>query len=122
LLLLGFSDRVSVDFENRKNKVSEGKYFFRWHIKKFTENLIFIFFLFWIIFINFNNYLIIYKLDAIYLSRRLPRSILPIHYDLTVEPKHDLNQFLGTITIQLNVTESTNIIKIHSYLLTRNEL
>jgi hypothetical protein len=29
LLLLGFSDRVSVDFENRKNKVSEGKYFFR---------------------------------------------------------------------------------------------
>ncbi len=48
----------------------------------------------------------------------LPRSILPIHYDLKIEPNHNSNQFLGTITVQLNVTESTNIIKIHSYLLT----
>jgi hypothetical protein len=29
LLLLGFSDGVSVGFENRKNKESEGKCFFR---------------------------------------------------------------------------------------------
>ncbi len=51
----------------------------------------------------------------------LPRSVLPIHYDLNIEPNHDSNQFLGTITVQLNVTESTNIIKIHSYLLTVND-
>jgi len=47
----------------------------------------------------------------------LPRSVLPIHYDLMVEPQHDTNQFLGSIDIQLNVTEATNVIKIHSYLL-----
>jgi len=48
----------------------------------------------------------------------LPRSVLPIHYNLNIEPNHNSNQFFGTITVELNVTESTNIIKIHSYLLT----
>ena len=43
--------------------------------------------------------------------------MLPIHYDLTVEPNHQTDQFQGKVVIQLNVSEPTNEIKIHSYLL-----
>ena len=48
---------------------------------------------------------------------RLPRSVLPLHYDLTIEPDHQTDQFNGQVVIQLNVSEPTNEIKIHSYLL-----
>ena len=53
---------------------------------------------------------------------RLPRSVLPMHYDLTVEPNHKTNQFSGEVFIQLNVSEPTDTIKIHSYLLTVDKI
>ena len=48
---------------------------------------------------------------------RLPRSVLPTHYDLTVEPNHQTDIFTGQVVIQLNATEPTDTIKVHAYLL-----
>ena len=52
---------------------------------------------------------------------RLPRSIIPIHYDLHIEAIHNESKFQGEIGIKVKVEESTNIIKLHSHLLTINE-
>ena len=49
---------------------------------------------------------------------RLPRSITPIHYDLHIEANHNENKFQGEIEIKVKVEEPTNIIKLHSHLLT----
>lgn len=51
---------------------------------------------------------------------RLPRSIIPIHYDLHIEANHNENKFHGEIEIKVKVEESTNIVKLHSHLLTIN--
>lgn len=48
---------------------------------------------------------------------RLPRSVLPTHYDLEVEPNHETDVFAGRVVIHLNATEPTAEIKVHSYLL-----
>ncbi|KAI9536940.1 Endoplasmic reticulum aminopeptidase 1 [Dissostichus eleginoides] len=47
-------------------------------------------------------------------SMRLPKTISPIHYDLTIHPNLTTLYFTGVVRIQLDVHENTNAIILHS--------
>ncbi|KAK5932184.1 hypothetical protein CgunFtcFv8_003909 [Champsocephalus gunnari] len=47
-------------------------------------------------------------------SMRLPKTISPIHYDLTIHPNLTTLDFTGVVRIQLDVHEDTNAIILHS--------
>ncbi|XP_033947072.1 endoplasmic reticulum aminopeptidase 1b [Pseudochaenichthys georgianus] len=47
-------------------------------------------------------------------SMRLPKTISPIHYDLTIHPNLTTLDFSGVVRIQLDVHEDTNAIILHS--------
>ncbi|XP_052890593.1 aminopeptidase A-like [Anopheles moucheti] len=55
------------------------------------------------------------------LGFRLPRHIAPVHYELWLHPDLQRETFAGRVGIELNVSESTNYIVLHSKLLTITE-
>ncbi|CAG2107133.1 unnamed protein product, partial [Medioppia subpectinata] len=48
----------------------------------------------------------------------LPKTVRPKHYDLTVEPNHETNVFTGRVTVEIEVIDATDVIKIHANELT----
>uniref|UniRef100_A0AAG5CP51 glutamyl aminopeptidase n=1 Tax=Anopheles atroparvus TaxID=41427 RepID=A0AAG5CP51_ANOAO len=55
------------------------------------------------------------------LGFRLPRHIRPVHYELWLHPDLQRETFAGRVGIDLNVTEPTNYIVLHSKMLTITE-
>lgn len=48
------------------------------------------------------------------LFKRLPRTVVPSHYDLKIRPFLDTFQFEGTVTIDIQVFEETDIIILYA--------
>ncbi|XP_049276571.1 glutamyl aminopeptidase isoform X1 [Anopheles funestus] len=55
------------------------------------------------------------------LGFRLPRHVAPVHYELWLHPDLQRETFAGRVGIELNVSESTNYIVLHSKRLTITE-
>ena len=62
--------------------------------------------------------------DDPWLHHRLPKAIVPIHYDLQIFPDfyEDNDRFYGNISIDVNVTEKTQHILLHYKLLEINHV
>ncbi|XP_018332706.1 aminopeptidase N-like isoform X2 [Agrilus planipennis] len=52
---------------------------------------------------------------------RLPSSIIPLKYDITLEPNFNTDTFSGMSSIEINAVEEANTITLHAYQLTINE-
>ncbi|MGH0162220.1 UNVERIFIED_CONTAM: hypothetical protein FKN15_042193 [Acipenser sinensis] len=47
-------------------------------------------------------------------SMRLPRAVIPVHYDLTLQPNLTTMKFTGSVTITVKVNEDTKNVVLHS--------
>ncbi|GFW97464.1 glutamyl aminopeptidase [Trichonephila clavipes] len=50
-----------------------------------------------------------------WLDFRLPKSIIPVHYDLLLHPDLDADTFSGSVNISMNVTAATRHFVVHAY-------
>ena len=53
------------------------------------------------------------KLRPPSLNEGLPDDVVPVHYDLQLKPNFEQGTFDGWVTIILDVTKETNVIKCH---------
>jgi aminopeptidase 2 len=44
----------------------------------------------------------------------LPTNVVPMHYDLTLEPQFPTSRFTGTVKIDLNIVEESTSITLHT--------
>ena len=45
---------------------------------------------------------------------RLPRNVLPRHYDITLEPDLEVASFKGSVAIDIEVVEATSVITLNA--------
>ncbi|GFT62087.1 glutamyl aminopeptidase, partial [Nephila pilipes] len=53
--------------------------------------------------------------DTPWLDFRLPKTVIPVHYDLLLHPDLNVDTFSGTVNISVNVTATTQHFVVHAY-------